>query len=155
MNLQVDFKVDYLSTTFTTQDDASATATDTFNHTTTCRPLFSTTNVPYIEELIVGSDYLSLIFSMETVSKSLASCVDLYALVEIFDDELTTDRLITNFTLDSTEIAAFQNVKTNTTVSNLPKENSCFVVKVTYGQKGKVSSQQVLSTSPVCWWALC
>jgi len=110
---------------------------------------------PAIEELIIGAGDISLIFSMETATKGYSSCVDLYALVEIFDVETDSDRLITSWTWNSTEVSAFQGVETNITIPGLPKDNTCFMVRITYGQTGKAASQQQRSTGMDCWWAKC
>lgn len=52
MDITVDLMVTYTSTTFDSQPDTIVNATDSFNHTTTCRPMFGAD--PVIEKLNIN-----------------------------------------------------------------------------------------------------
>jgi hypothetical protein len=85
---------------------------------------------------------------MRTDTASINSCVDLFITIEVFDAETDSDRLISTTYLNSTDLNHPDNVLAyqsdtaiNTTISSLPKENTCFMVRITYGQDGKIAGQ--------------
>lgn len=90
----------------------------------------------------------------ETATTGMQNCAELYATIEIFNEE--TDEVIYTETLNNDVVIEYQNVqKPPVAISGLPEVGACYMVKITYGQVGHTASAISESTDTTCYWPTC
>lgn len=99
------FEVNYVSTDFTSQADASAVSYSSFTHEQTCRPKFQ--QHPSITDLnLEDVGTLTVDWTLMFNTTGYANCVNLTALVEVYNDE--TDEVAYSANMDYATTDAYE-----------------------------------------------
>lgn len=119
----------------------------------TCRPSFKF--APVIDEIKLDNttNTLTLTFDMEMSTMGADNCVDMFALIEVFDQG---DVLRANRTMEHDEIIQYVNqVMPAVVMSGIEELEDCYSVHITYGEKNKTSTQVVSNSDVTCYDGKC
>lgn len=110
-------------------------ADDSFSWQKTCRPKFAYDPTIYGIDLAAdGTLTFSVLF--ETATTGMNNCGELYATVQIFNEE--TDEVVFTENLTNDQIVTFQNTQQPPlAITGMPEVGACYMVKITYGQVGR------------------
>jgi len=145
------FSVAYNSTTWDSQDGASADANDTYAHEMTCRPSFSYS--PVIDEVVLDGTTLTVSFDMEFSTLGIQNCGEMFATIDVYDSD---EVLRGTRSMETTEVNQYvNNDMPLVTVTGLEELESCYTVHITYGQVNKTSSQVVANSDSTCYDGIC